>query len=349
MPNGRCRPNLGSRRFFTTKLMTSLPLLLEPLADRSLSVSAIALYIDPKDENGILSLANQEAFLALTSAFPCLITRDRTDQFSLAAQAQLQNAGCRVVESSAIASREKLDLTSIPAQTQWISGRWYLARATNTTSNHTASRTLELKLLQLVANDADTREIEAVFRQDPVLSYNLLRLVNSIGVGTARNISSFSQAILILGRQQLKRWLNLMLFSANRSDERSAMLLARVTARARTMELLSKASGLDRLAQEQAFMAGMFSLLGALFAAPLEKVLAPLNLSKALTKALLDHEGDIGKMLCALDAAEALDTTLLSTYLASISVNTFDFNLITVEAHHWMLGVLHNRQNDGND
>jgi hypothetical protein len=49
------------------------------------------------------------------------------------------------------------------------------------------------------------------------------------------------------------------------------MLLARVVVRARSMELLARESGLDRSAQDLAFMAGMFSLLGVLFGSPLSR------------------------------------------------------------------------------
>ncbi len=329
--------------------MTTLPLLLEPLADRSLKVSAIVLYLDPKDEDGAENLVRQEAFVSLAAAFPCLITEESASQLSPSCQESLKTAGCRIVETSAIENTDKIDLANASSKIEWFSGRWYLEPTAHAGASHTASRSLELKLLQLVANDADTRDIEAVFRQDPVLSYHLLRLVNSIGVTATRNISSFSQAILILGRQQLKRWLNLMLFSANRNDHRSAMLLAHVTVRARTMELLAKASGLDRLAQEQAFMAGMFSLLGVLFGMPLEKVLTPLNLSKPLAAGLLEREGDIGNLLHALDAAESVDVAALSTRLSSLGVAAKDYNLLTVEAHHWRLGGIHNREKNGND
>ena len=34
--------------------------------------------------------------------------------------------------------------------------------------------------------------------------------------------------------------------------------------------------------------------------------------------------------------------------LALIGVANHDFNILTVEAHHWMLGIIHNRQNNGN-
>ena len=70
-----------------------------------------------------------------------------------------------------------------------------------------------LKLLSLVVQDADTREIEEIFRQEPKLSYNLLRLVNSVAVGPKTPITGFNQAITVLGRRQLQRWLQLLIYA----------------------------------------------------------------------------------------------------------------------------------------
>ena len=328
--------------------MTTMPLLLEPLADRSLNVSAMALHIATADTNDFLSLAADPRFLALTKAIPCLISDDDTASLASSSLESLQTAGCRIVGGQTIASINNASQIAIPASAQWLAGRWYLSPEIKSPGTQAASRSLELKLLQLVANDAETREIEAVFRQDPVLSYHLLRLVNSIGVGTSRHISSFSQAILILGRQQLKRWLNLMLFSANRNDRRSAMLLAHVAIRARSMELIAECCGMDRPTQEMAFMAGMFSLLGVLFGLPLTEVLAPLNLSAPLEAALLEKKGKIGDFLSALEAADAFDASTLQTRLAALNVSQSDYNFITLEAHLWMLGIIRNPSETGN-
>ena len=105
---------------------------------------------------------------------------------------------------------------------------------------------------------AGAHAIETLLRCEPTLSYNLLRLVNSLGSSSGRRVTSFSQALLILGRQQLRRWLNLMLFAARQGDVRPAMLLARA------LELLARSVGLDKHTQEQGFMIGLFSLLGVL-------------------------------------------------------------------------------------
>lgn len=227
----------------------------------------------------------------------------------------------------------------LPPAVAWVEGDWFLAPPAKAVGNQAASRALALRLVQLVSADADTHEIEALLRQDPTLSYHLLRLVNSLGMGTGRRVTSFSQAILILGRSQLRRWLNLMLFSSRQGDQRSAMLLARVAVRARSMELLSKIRGEDKSHQEQAFMAGMFSLLGVLFGMPLDEVLKPLTVSDAVQQALLARGGELGALLSLVEAAEGDDYQALTGGLSTLQIDNGHFNHIVVDAYLWMQSV----------
>lgn len=325
--------------------MSLMPLIFfELLADAKLSPMAARLHVSESDSSGLLPLCATEDFRSLTSRFPNLID-DGTEQRLPAELREAMHAiGIQTVAATAIQAVEPNEKPAMRPGKQWLSGDWYLAPPPRSTSTQAASRALSLKLMQLVATDADTCEIEAIFRQEPVLAYHLLRLVNSLGVGVGRHISSFSQAILILGRQQLKRWLNLMLFAASRDDYRSAMLIARVAVRARSMELLAKAVGLDRWHQEQAFMVGMFSLLGVLFGMPLPEILSPLKLSDLLDDALLGHEGDIGCFLQCIESSERLDEMHVLALLAQIGLSTEDWNRLTLEAHLWMLGAIHDQQ-----
>ena len=325
--------------------MSLMPLIFfELLADAKLSPMAARLHVSESDSSGLLPLCATEDFRSLTSRFPNLID-DGTEQRLPAELSEAMHAiGIQSVAATAIQAVEPNEKPAMLPGKQWLSGDWYLAPPPRSTSTQAASRALSLKLMQLVATDADTCEIGAIFRQEPVLAYHLLRLVNSLGVGVGRHISSFSQAILILGRQQLKRWLNLMLFAASRDDYRSAMLIARVAVRARSMELLAKAVGLDRWHQEQAFMVGMFSLLGVLFGMPLPEILAPLKLSDLLDDALLAHEGDIGRFLQCIESSERLDEMHVLALLAQIGLSTEDWNRLTLEAHLWMLGAIHDQQ-----
>ena len=274
---------------------------------------------------------------ALASDFPCFY---RPALGGPAIRA-LDAAGWEPMAPGALfRADDKLVAGFIPAGVQWIDGDWCLAPPAAASAAQAASRALALQLLQLVAADADTHDIEALLRRDPTLSYQLLRLVNSLGMGVVRRISSFSQALLILGRQQLRRWLNLMLFAAREGDLRSPMLLARVAVRARALELLARARGADRLTQDQAFMTGMFSLLGVLFGMPLPELLAPLSLSVAVQDALLRREGELGALLQLADSAERGDFGAVAAQLDALQIVAADFNLTMVDATSWMLGAL---------
>lgn len=310
------------------------------LADRKLDPGAVMLGFGSGDTELLLPLVVHPDFVAFAAEFPSLISADEAGPLSAGLLQTLQDKGCRLLPGDAVYRSDGQGKPVLPLAAQWLVGDWYLAPPTKPVGNQTLSRAMAIKLVQLVAADADTREIEEIFRHDPTLSYHLLRLVNSLSMGTSKRISSFSQAIVMLGRQQLRRWLNLMLFAARKDDPRSAMLLARVAIRARSMELLAKASGLDRSGQELAFMAGMFSLLGILFGLPLTEVLKPLQLSDVLVDAVLRHEGDLGRLLQAVDAAEHGDAEGLAALLGHMQLPAAEFNRLNIEAHQWMLGVI---------
>lgn len=329
--------------------MTTDPILFAHiLAERKLSPGACQLRIDGDDVRSVLPLLSGPDFAVLVSAMPCLLDDATVAHLPEDGLRELEARGCRRTPSADFWRAD--DPASLPSESNgasWIAGDWYLV-ARQSASKQSASRALSIKLLELISNDADTREIEVIFREDPVLAYHLLRLVNSIGVGIGRRITSFTQAILILGRQQLKRWLNLMLFAACRDDHRAAMLLGHVTLRARRMELLACLSGLDRGQQEQAFMCGMFSLLGVLFGAPLGDLVAPLNLGDHLASALLRREGLLGEILAVAERCEADDASALRAWLQRSEVSAEAFNRIQVEALVWTLGVIRN-QRDSDD
>lgn len=238
------------------------------------------------------------------------------------------------------------DKAAIPREARFVGGDWCMAPPASG-GTQAASRALALQLVQKVASDADNHEIEELLRRDPALSYHLLRLVNSLGMGATRKITSFSQALLMLGRTQLRRWLNLMLFAAREGDQRSAMLLARVAVRGRAIELLAKSAGLDRNTQEQGFMTGMFSLLGVLFGMPLEEVLAPLSLGEPVEAALLRHDGELGVLLMALEQAERGEYDRVAAHLAALQVSHAEFNQVMADASLFMLAAV--RESAGRD
>jgi hypothetical protein len=315
------------------------------LAERNGKPSGLLIEVGAGELASVLAQAEGEPFRGLAGSLACFYRPLADAQLAAA----WQQAGWREMPAGALCrADERLSSDFLPPAAKWVDGNWCMAPPAKATGAQSASRAHALQMVQLVAAEADTHEIEALLRRDPTLSYNLLRLVNSLGMGTGRRITSFSQALLILGRQQLRRWLNLMLFAARQNDERSAMLLARVAMRSRALELLAKSRGLDKNTQEQGFMTGMFSLLGVLFGIPLTEVLAPLALGEAVHAALLRREGDLGALLMLFETAERGDLDGVAAQLDALQIAHEEFNHAIVDAASWMQGALRESQGPSN-
>ena len=164
-----------------------------------------------------------------------------------------------------------------------------------------------LKLLRLLMEDADVQEIEATFRGSPGLTYKLLMLVNSVAVGSRQPIGTVRHAIAMLGRQQMRRWIQLALFGANGQHGLDDPLLDAAAVRATFMDQLARRHptlGKVRDAPDEAFMVGILSLLDTLFEVAMEDLVASLHLSEKVAAALLRREGPFGQLLQFVERME---------------------------------------------
>lgn len=193
-----------------------------------------------------------------------------------------------------------------------------------------------LELLDLVLADADTTEIERVFKQNPNLTYNLLRLVNSAGSGMPRRIASVAQAVMLLGRKQLQRWLQLLVFTLQEGSSYPSPLLLMAATRGRMMELLAMRRGGAAALCEQAFMTGIFSLIENVIGKPLTDIVQELNLGERLADALLHRRGELGALLNLVESVEQQDLSHTLTMLeAAGGLSLSDLTVAEIEAMAW--------------
>jgi EAL and modified HD-GYP domain-containing signal transduction protein len=222
----------------------------------------------------------------------------------------------------------------------WLAGDYPLHFSSlNFSRGRGPAHTLLLKLLALVVRDADTRDIENVLKQDPQMSFQLLRLVNSAAFAHPTRIATFNQAITMLGRRQLQRWLQLLLYAHPSSDELSS-LLPRAAYRARFMEALCQQGGGNHEQQDRAFMTGIFSLLDAIFGRSLTEILQPLDLEAEVVEALLEHRGHLGNLLEIVRIDRVPSTTAsIRSLLQAADLDPEKHARAMVEACHWAVRV----------
>ena len=143
--------------------------------------------------------------------------------------------------------------------------------------------------------EVNLKKITEVFERDVNLSYKLLRYSNSAAFKRRAEISTIKQALIVLGAQEIKKFLSL-LFAAQVAGDKPAELIRLSLTRARFTELLAishnqlKDTGM-------AFLTGMMSLMDALLDEEMASVMKKLPLSNDIKLALVDEKGILAQYL----------------------------------------------------
>ena len=201
-----------------------------------------------------------------------------------------------------------------------------------------------LKLLQQLTMGASIEMIEMTFKENPGLSYNLLKLVNSVALGMREKIKTLRHAILLLGLNHLRRWTQLSLFAGHDARSLNHPLLEMAAVRGRLMEIMLRQISSRTASDEQAeaaFMVGILSLLDVLFETPMEEIIANLNLTDDVSSALLKREGKLGRMLLLTERLEVTDFDAVTPLLVECGVSLDQLLQSQLEAFNWRSAIIH--------
>ncbi|SFD44147.1 EAL and HDOD domain-containing protein [Massilia yuzhufengensis] len=207
----------------------------------------------------------------------------------------------------------------------------------------TPSEMALLHLLELVSSNADAQVIETAVKRDALISLNLLRLVNS-RAAPGPQIESLSQALNQLGRRQLQRWLQILLYSTvGGVVELASPLLQLATTRGKLLELMTLAlRPHDPSSADRAFTVGIMSLADALFSIPMHEILENVEVAGDVRAALLDRAGDFGSMLKVAELLEAAEGGCkLYNALRRLGLTVAQIREMELEAFDWVRELTH--------
>ena len=208
----------------------------------------------------------------------------------------------------------------------------------------TASQASLIRLINLVAHDAETARIEEGIKREPALTVNLLRIVNSVGYGLTRRITSLRHAITILGRRQLQRWMQLLLMAPpGKSKHITRSPLLQIAAlRGRMMELLAASiQPHDSRLAEQAFITGIMSMMPAALGLPMREIFEQILLEPEIVEAFSSASEPLGMTLALLECFDAEDVAgcdRLLTAFATPGLDRWRLNTFLVESLRWVNG-----------
>ena len=191
-----------------------------------------------------------------------------------------------------------------------------------------------LHLLRLVQGDAETAEIVAALKQDPLLAFRILRYLNSPALGLNHRIDSLAQALVILGRQRLARWLSVLLFSVNEPNFDDWLLVESALTRGRLMEVLGSQLH-PKEPPDALFLTGIFSCLGRLLRRPLAELLDDMPLSENVRSALLENSGPYAGLLAIAAASDVFDLPRMEDTARAAGIETDALNSALLAATAW--------------
>ncbi|WP_075792300.1 EAL and HDOD domain-containing protein [Massilia putida] len=223
---------------------------------------------------------------------------------------------------------------------EYFQGYYFARPAILSGKKITPSELVLLRLMDLIHSQADNEAIEAAVKRDPLLSLNLLRLVNGHLTGTgAPRVESISQALALLGRSQLQRWVQILLYSGPEGHvELNSPLLQMATTRGRLLELmtLTLRPG-DVAGANTAFTVGIMSLMDALFGVPMREILDKVDISRDVRAALLERDGDYGAMLNIAESLEHAEAGRdLGAALGRLGLSVKQVREIELAAFGWV-------------
>lgn len=157
-----------------------------------------------------------------------------------------------------------------------------------------SSKVLLLQMMvELQNSQATAQSVEQIIINDPLLTYRILRVVNSAAFNFPREIESLSHAISLLGFDQIRKWVSLFLVTD--TQDKPEELTRSMLVRGRMCELLAEMLGREQPINN--FIAGLFSKLDALLDMNMPDLLKQVPLQNDVKAALLNNEGQLGQIL----------------------------------------------------
>lgn len=197
-----------------------------------------------------------------------------------------------------------------------------------------------MQVLGQLRSGVEGSELARSIRQDPVVTYKLLRYINSSANGLEHEITSIEQSLLLLGRERFYRWLSLLLFDVQKSGYIERVLTEQALARASLMERLGRRARQAGVNPDQLFLAGLFSQLEKLLDRPLAEILDSVAMPPAVNEALLTGSGPLAPFLNLAVACENGDQKATAIWATACQLDALSVNQELLAALVWANEVL---------
>lgn len=197
----------------------------------------------------------------------------------------------------------------------------------------TNQTTLAALLNEIQNPDVSFNKISKLIEIDVGLSFKLLRYTQSPIFQRSKKIENIKQAVVLLGKAELERFVTLM-FAATFASGKPEELLKLALHRAKFCELTaSKMSIGDN--SSSAFLVGMLSLIDAMLDSDIHELLSNMPLSENIQKALIDKKGSLALIVELSRYLETGDWQQVDSVAQHLSLNPAEIMSCYEDAADW--------------
>lgn len=158
-------------------------------------------------------------------------------------------------------------------------------------------------LAELLKEEFNIDKVESIMKNDIALTYKFLKFINSSYFNFLQEVKSIKQAIVLIGRDELKKWLSIITF-VSMSPENNEYA-KNIIIRAKFCEEIARE--IKYKEEAYAFMVGLFSNIHMMIEKDIEYVVKTLPLSIEIKNALLGNENILKNILDITIAYENID------------------------------------------
>ncbi len=204
-----------------------------------------------------------------------------------------------------------------------------------------AGEMAKIKLLKELSDpNTDIEQLVEIIQTDLSISYRLFQYINSARFGFRGKIESVQRAATMLGRQNLRLWLQVILLSDMSTSDKAQELVRISVQRGRFLQLLAE-EGYTPLEPDSMFLLGFFSALDAILNQHMEQILEDIPLDARIKAALTDMSGVNGAWLSLLHDLDRWDWSAVADRAPKLGVPLELIGSLNLEAWTWMVEVMH--------
>ena len=194
-----------------------------------------------------------------------------------------------------------------------------------------------LELLTLLKSNVPLDTLKKKFNTSPYLTVNLLKFVRTHEQLAHDTISSIEQALVLIGREKLSNWVELMVYAGGEKDskeENETRVLSHLAhQRACLMEEVAKVLEKPQSFLHAAYMTGLLSVTGTMFEEGFSSLLKQVYLDKNIAGALLKMNGELGQLLHLSIAVEKDDLAQINAICAQLRLSQKELNKCLVASY----------------